>query len=518
MATVRAITLFFGLALALLPWPAPAERLSFAQGVAAGEVTASTAVLWTRAAPGAVLLLEIALDPDFRNLFYRAVPATAEADYTVKVLVDNLAPETRYYYRFRAAGAASPTGTFRTAPEVWRARPLRFAWSGDSDGTPGPDGVRAYDFRALDALRAAQPDFFVYLGDTVYQDSPRRTRPAGGLEEYRDTYRSSREAPALRTLLASTPTYAVWDDHEILNDFDGLAVEPARYAAGRRAFFDYLPVAGDPQPLRDPSCPGDPLFRRFPWGADAEILVLDTRTCRSADVEASCRAPDGTADYGPTLPPAVRAAFGLPPEPPPGCREAIHDPARTMLGPVQKQAFLRALRDSRAAWKFVISSVPIQELFARPYDRWEGYAAERREILSFVRRQRIGGVVFLAADLHAQLANDVFIDKFDGSAPVAAEFVTGPIGAPTFQESVLNAFGGPGLFALFALFRDVAEVRCLHLDARGYGLARIAPAGEASIALHDEMGGVVMDQLDRSRACAFDLGVRSEPAGLVSIQ
>ena len=33
----------------------------------------------------------------------------------------------------------------------------------------------------------------------------------------------------------------------------------------------------------------------------------------------------------------------------------------------------------------IINEVPIQQYYALPYDRWEGYAAERRKLLTFLR-------------------------------------------------------------------------------------------------------------------------------------
>ena len=77
----------------------------------------------------------------------------------------------------------------------------------------------------------------------------------------------------------------------------------------------------------------------------------------------------------------MRTQFGLPALPPPGCLEALFDPARTMLGPVQKAVLKALLRRSSAKFKFIINNdVPIQQFYGTPYDRWEGYGAERNEI------------------------------------------------------------------------------------------------------------------------------------------
>ena len=59
----------------------------------------------------------------------------------------------------------------------------------------------------------------------------------------------------------------------------------------------------------------------------------------------------------PTLPAALRTMFGLPASPPAGCLDAIFDPRRTMLGPVQLAAFEQALLNSSATFKLVVNEV-----------------------------------------------------------------------------------------------------------------------------------------------------------------
>ena len=116
------------------------------------------------------------------------------------------------------------------------------------------------------------------------------------------------------------------DDHEVVNDYDGQTVDPARYAAGRQAFLEYMPIRETGLP-HDPSCAGDPLYRTVQVGqrrraVHARRAVLPQR----ASVAAACG-----GDLGPTLPTAVRTSFPfslfLTPTPPPGCLAAINNPS-----------------------------------------------------------------------------------------------------------------------------------------------------------------------------------------------
>lgn len=473
------------------------EEVQFTSGVASGEVTAQTVVLWTRVDQPAVVVAQVARDPDFRHLV-QLLPAVAQAqtDFTVRVRVHALRPNTHYFYRFVAVSLSqkpfqlpgSATGTFRSAPAPHQARDVRFAFSGDSEAVFQP-------FEVLQTIQQEAPDFFVYVGDTIYPDNDsaagnvERVAPAESLAVYRAKYRENRTDRALQQLLAAVPLYAIWDDHEVLNDFAGETVDRTLYNHGRQAFLEYMPVAPQDVPAEAP-CAAAPLFRVFHWGSAVQLIVLDERSCRSADVAEMC-----LNDPAPTLPPNIRIQLRLDAAPPVGCLEALFDPARTMLGMRQKEQFKKVLVESTARFKFVINEVPIQQFFGQPYDRWEGYAAERQELLEFIHEHHLEHVIFLTTDTHANLMNNVFVDRFAAPEPVAYEVVTGPIGHTTLQQDILAAQGPQGVAGFQALL-TLADVHCRHLDVLSYGSVEVdAKAGTATIRLKDATGAVVQDQV-----------------------
>ncbi len=125
----------------------------------------------------------------------------------------------------------------------------------------------------------------------------------------------------------------------------------------------------------------------------------------------------------------------------------------------------------------------MQEFFANPYDRWEGYAAERTEILSFIRIAGIANVVWLSADLHAVLVNDVRVATF--SPPFDAggmkEVVAGPIATTTFGTAI-GAVAGPSVVPVFAAFLQAPlpqglGVSCAVLDRFTYATVDVSSAG-----------------------------------------
>jgi phosphodiesterase/alkaline phosphatase D-like protein len=483
------------LALAALVVPAQAGAVTFTDGVASGDVTSTRAVLWTRVDTATNIKVEGWTNASLSGpkAFISKFKTSAARDYTVKIDQGGLAPNTQYWYRFKKDEDFAPVGTFKTAPAANSSADVKFTWTGDSD-VQKVGGVNPFNnFETLAAAQNENADFFVYLGDTIYSDSSFRPGgPATTLADYRSDYRLQRTYSNLTDLLKSTSTYPLMDDHEVVNDYAGQTVDPARYAAGRQAFVENNPIRETGLP-HDPSCAGDPLYRTVKWGSETELFITDQRSCRSADVAAACG-----GDLGPTLPPAVRGSFPfslfLTPSPPAGCLAAINNPSRTMLGPVQKQALKNDLLSSTATHKIIISELAWQQWWALPYDRWEGYGAERSEMLNFIRNNGIDNVSMLTTDNHGTLQNQVYIDKFTDPTTIANETITGPIATNTFQNEVLAVAGPLGLF-VFNVTLNLGNIDCRHLDKYSYGNVEVnAAADTATVSSRDASGAVIADQ------------------------
>ncbi|MCP5118587.1 MAG: hypothetical protein GY953_47850 [bacterium] len=493
-----------GVLLVCLVLPATSRAQSvvlFPDGVASGDVTDSRAVLWTRTSRPATLTLEVSEDRDFLEPLQRTAITSEHSGLTSKVVLSFLKPDQKYFYRWRADESVSDVGSFRTAPLPWTAKSLRFVFAGDSDATNINGQPAIYDFKALDAARAEQPDFFIYLGDIVYTDSHQRGAAgrAETLDEFREAYRAGRAIPALRKLLQSTSTYPVWDDHEVANDWDPETVDPRLFEMGRQVFLEYMPLSAPVMP-RDSACIDRPFFRYVRWGSAADFIILDERSCRSADAVEACMDDAGVLELAPTVPRTLRFLIGLPGGPPPGCIEAINNPSRTMIGDTQKWLLKNYLLYSTARFKFVVNEVAIQQYFGLPFDRWEGYAAERAEILSFIRDNNIENVIFLTADAHANMMNNVSLHAFDDPEPVAYEFVTGPIGTDTLGKAVSQAVGvDQGLLDQAV---GLLGMECWDLDLFGYGLVEVdADVGTATVTLKDENGQVIRSKGDPDVLC-----------------
>ncbi|HET9461894.1 MAG TPA: PhoD-like phosphatase N-terminal domain-containing protein, partial [Gaiellaceae bacterium] len=143
----------------------------FKYGVAAGEVTSTSAILWTRAPKAGLVTLAVAARGATKARLLEG-RATREADLTVQGVVRKLKPGTTYTYSFAQGKARSTVGTFTTAPASAADTPVRFAISGDADATPGPSGAPGFNRFEVYARMAAEKNAFnINLGDTIYSDS-----------------------------------------------------------------------------------------------------------------------------------------------------------------------------------------------------------------------------------------------------------------------------------------------------------------------------------------------------------
>jgi len=341
-----------------------------------------------------------------------------ETDFTLTVPFERLTPATRYRYSvivgpkghevIETEARTAAQGEFTTLPDEKSQLPVTFAWSGDLGGQGhcrlGMDGYPIFD-----VIRARQLDFFLLLGDSIYADGVCPSPPnepgadfrATTLPEYRARHRDQRAAGALRRLLKTTPVYAMWDDHEVRNDFSGPF--DSLMPVGRQALREYWPIRTAPD---DP----DRLYRTVRGGADLEVFLLDTRQYRSRNAD-----QDGLG--------------------------------KTMLGEKHFQCMLKGLTETTATWKVIVTSVPLSiskggGASVPGNDGWAGgpdgtgFERERQVIVDTILGRKVKNVVFLAGDVHYVQAN-AYDPNGDGT-PDFHEFVVGPLSAAPGRLTMPN--------------------------------------------------------------------------------
>ncbi|WP_341207344.1 alkaline phosphatase D family protein [uncultured Sphingomonas sp.] len=483
----------------------PAGRLcaaplaGFTHGVASGEPTASSVLVWTRyrrrGAP-VPLRVELASDPGFRRIAARGVAvADPEADWTARTVLTGLEPGQRWFYRFHGPdGAMSPTGRTATLPD---GLPPRFTMAVFSCANLPFGWFNAYAHAARDPA----VDLAVHLGDYIYeyargtypsaaQALPGRTiEPAGEavhLADYRARYASYRCDPDLAALHARVPWLAVWDDHEFAdNAWTGGAYnhDPAtegdwrlRRDAAARAWREWMPVSDvNRWGVRD-------------VGTLASLMSLETRTT-GRTVE---------ADFYPLQMPVEGRMDRLT-----TFREGEWmRPDRRMLGEAQEAWLLREMRASarRTRYQILIQSVPMgisvmpdAALGWTPVggdtardevallvdagrvgvpmnmDNWNGYPAQRERVLR-AARDADARLIVLSGDSHNAWSYRLCDSRgHKAGVELAVPSVTSPGFESWFPQE------DPAVVSQ-ALVAGNSELQWADTSHRGYGRVCLTPA------------------------------------------
>ena len=413
---------------------------SLINGIASGDTTQTSTVLWANSNSPGEITFEIATNPNFNNII-----ETVNADLTnapVKVEITDLNPATEYYYRVTDAAGSTEIGEFKTAAELGSQNGLKFGVTGDWRGELSP-------YPAISNADEANLDFFVLHGDTIYADFPSPEVPkeqAETLAEFRakhqEVYGDRFGENTWADLRGSTSIFATIDDHEVINDFSGgapansdsrfpettgLINDTQLYENGLQAFQEFNPLRDEfYQNTGENSIDGERKLYRFnTFGHDAATFVLDTRSFRDEGLEPVTEAT-----------PAAISQF----------ISDSFNPERTLLGKPQledlKNDLLQA-ENNDITWKFIMVPEPIQNFgVGLASDRFEGYAAERTELLKFIDDNNIDNVVFVAADIHGTVVNNLTYQAEFGGEQIATntfEISTGSVAfEPAFGPSVIS--------------------------------------------------------------------------------
>ncbi len=317
-----------------------------------GDVSDSSARFWARTRDEVSVEAHVWCPADADGAVTIASPSvrtSAERDHTVVVEVTGLQPDTRYAYRLVVDGVDDEAvHHFHTFPVEGRAARFDLVFGGGAAYTPGHE-------RVFTTIAKRRPLAFLQLGDNVYIDQPKK--PAVQRYCY---YRRQSSAP-YRALTASTAIFSIWDDHDFGKDdcSGGPDIDKPKWK--RRVWEVFRQNWNNPDYAGGDELPGCYYDTHV---GDVHLVFLDCRYYRTK--------PKGTE-------PA----------------------ARSMLGPAQKRWLLETLKSSTGVFKVIASSVPFASgVKPRSQDPWDGYPAEREEIFSFIARERIEGVVLIAADRH----------------------------------------------------------------------------------------------------------------------
>lgn len=488
------------------------SNVDFTHGVASGDPTASSVIVWTRAVPTsgerqARIMYEVATDPQFSSVVRSGTAfAAATTDFTVKVDVTELKSNVEYFYRFKGANSMSNVGRTKTLP-VGKVEHLEFAVFSCANYPAG------YFNPYAEAAKNTQLDAVLHLGDYIYEygeggyateNSAKigRALPSDNngelftLDDYRKRYALYRTDNGLQALHANAPFIVVWDDHEVCNDT--WAEGAQNHNKGEGDFFERRKVAVQAYyewlPIRPPK--GEQhleIYRSFDFGDLLSLHMLDTRII-ARDKQLNL------TDY-------VDAKTGAFDET--GYLANLTNPKRTLLGQEQKSWLFKSIETSQAKWQLLGQQIlmgkmlfPAEMLLNQdrskapkiiaeltglrqkqlagqkltesetrrlaqiiPYnlDAWDGYPLEREQLYASINQLK-KQLVVIAGDTHNGWLNQL---RDRSGKLVGVEFATPGVSSPGLETYLnLDERAAQGLARALPLL--VEDLKYCNLHQRGY--------------------------------------------------
>lgn len=434
------------------------SRLFMINGVASGDVTDNSAIIWARANREAQMHVQYTNNSAFSNSdLQKNIPVNDSTDFTGHIKLSGLNSNNVYHYRawFSTQNGSGVSiiskpleGNFSTAPSSSTSKSVKFVIGGDLGGSMycrRPD----IGYSIFSVMKALSPDFFLFNGDQIYADYtcpekvqqqssslrlprfPGWTNVPGDFADVNSTtnvnwtdkqelrriyvnhWEYNRNDTHLLSLLKNTSMYSQADDHEVINDYGNWSYYidknregfPNVVKAGIDAFFNFSPIDRN---QTDPNR----IYRSFHWGKDMELFILDSHLYRSRN-----DLPDTPQNN------------------------------KTLLGKEQLNWLEKNLQNSSATWKIVSTSVPVTlpSCFdkIRGCDNWatdgstnKTFTRERSELFKFLDDNHIKNVIFVSTDVHLPAIIQIGEDpNRDGDQLILYELISGPLSTNTRDET-----------------------------------------------------------------------------------
>ena len=387
----------------------PAFGVALGNGIKIGEVTSTSAIVWTRVTTTADYRTDgVAFEPDddalpsgrklsdmrfnlqgasgeVRLVYYPPAqlgqkgwtswqPAREDRDFTLQFELQGLAPNQVYLVeaQVRSAALAGPVvgyhGRFKTSPVESDDAAVSFTVVTCHDFIRRDDLENGH--KIYPAMSAQQPDFMVHAGDVEYYDKPGPWAKSEELARYK--WNRIFALPFQKDFYGKTSVYFQKDDHDILkNDaWPGDSYGELTWDQGLAIFKEQTSTGARP-------------YRTVRWGKHLQIWLMEGREFRSPN-----DLPDG--------------------------------PNKSIWGAEQKAWFFKTFAESDATFRILISPTPIlgpDRPKKNDNHANHGFLHESEEIRDFLATQDDAFVI--CGDRHWQYAS------YDANRGIR-EFGSGP--------------------------------------------------------------------------------------------
>ena len=435
----------------------------FYHGVASGDPTQNSVIIWTRLTtdqPTATLEWQVATDTFMQNVIKSGTVSTSiDLDYSVKVDVTDLQPNTFYFYEFKFDNHYSLRGRTKTLPSG-NVDKQRFAVVSCSSFPHGYFNV----YQAINQRNDV--DAIIHLGDYIYEYGkneygniriPEPENEILTLADYRLRHSMYKLDSMLMRLHQQFPFFTIWDDHEFADNAftDGAenhtssteGVWKNRKSAALKAYAEWMPIRSVD------TTENVKIYRNYNIGNLIDLYFLDTRI--SARKEQTIFASITGTD----------------------------DPTHYLIGPEQFEWLKTGLQQSTATWKIIGQQVMIAPFkvfnIAFNSDQWDGYPSERKKFFKMINDNQINNLVVLTGDIHSAWASDLpfgntpYIPR-TGAGSVGVEFVTTAVTSPAVPLS--GIFGNIAEDALARIILDNnLHIKHNNFVDRGFNIIDITP-------------------------------------------
>jgi phosphodiesterase/alkaline phosphatase D-like protein len=317
-------------------------------------VTDTTAIVFARTSSAAAVAVQYSTDPTLATFSQTAATTTSSlTDFTTSANLTGLQPLTRYYYRVLVNGVAQQSGTlpsFTTFPTPGTAQDFSFGVVSDlaSVGWTDPPAP------AYASLAADKPAFFLQIGDFDHR-TPNTLSSMQQMDRNVTGYYGNGGGSGgqfTRYLASQFPFDHVFDDHDSGTNDDNKT--SATHPLALETYQEYYPTYAL-------AAPDLGIQHTFTYG-DAQFFMLDMRSERDVNTM-----PDG--------------------------------PDKSILGSVQEQWLEQGLLNSTAKWKFIVSSVALNQTAGS--DGWTLFHTSWVNLTNFINQNQISGVIAISGDTHS---------------------------------------------------------------------------------------------------------------------
>ncbi len=227
-----------------------------------------------------------------------------------------------------------------------------------------------------DAVIAAKPDLWLFLGDAVYADTDGKTAWLVTPEQLAGEWNRLADKPEFQRARTQLPMLATWDNHDYGSHAGGKDF-PVKIES-QKIFLDFF---GEPTDSKRRITPGIYDAKIFgPEGQRVQIILLDTRYFKDNYKKDS-------------TPKNERLAKGKV-----GAYIPDDDPSKSLLG-VEQWGWLADQLQIPAEVRLIVSSIQVIPN-QKGMDEWGNFPRERQKLFDVIKQSGAAGVVLLSGNVH----------------------------------------------------------------------------------------------------------------------